>query len=138
MSGCLQCHATDAAVVGVPLPASGDLVCGQCHRAAAAVEPFAASDWQPAAWPDIVGDAAAAAGTGSSADAPPPIPHTLDARGYCQACHAGPAAVAEIRTTHPERSSCRQCHVQAPASANDVFARPTDDHAAVLLAEETP
>jgi len=52
---------------------------------------------------------------------PPPIPHTLQLRDDCLACHAGPAAVAEIRTSHPERVNCVQCHV--PRSAEGTFAR---------------
>jgi cytochrome c-type protein NapB len=58
---------------------------------------------------------------------PPPIPHALQMRENCRACHAGPGAVAELRTTHPERVTCRQCHalgappveafVRAPAEA---------------------
>ena len=43
--------------------------------------------------------------------APPAIPHTLQLREQCASCHAGPGARAEIRTTHPERARCRQCHV---------------------------
>ncbi len=42
---------------------------------------------------------------------PPKIPHTLQLRGNCSACHSGPAAPMEIRTSHPERTNCRQCHV---------------------------
>ena len=43
--------------------------------------------------------------------APPTIPHTLQMREHCLACHAGPASRVEIRTSHPERPRCRQCHV---------------------------
>ena len=43
--------------------------------------------------------------------APPTIPHTLQMRENCLACHAGPASRVEIRTSHPERPRCRQCHV---------------------------
>jgi cytochrome c-type protein NapB len=42
---------------------------------------------------------------------PPPIPHRLQDRGYCLSCHAGPSAIREIRTSHPERVHCRQCHM---------------------------
>ena len=41
------------------------------------------------------------------------------------ACHGGPAAVEEIRTTHPERGNCRQCHVPA-VTEEEVFTRPLD------------
>lgn len=45
-------------------------------------------------------------------EAPPVVPHPVFMRENCTACHAGPAAREEIRTTHPERQNCRQCHVE--------------------------
>ncbi|MFK7825761.1 MAG: hypothetical protein AB8G05_16530 [Oligoflexales bacterium] len=39
------------------------------------------------------------------------VPHRLQMRENCLSCHSGPAAVAEIRTSHPERLNCLQCHV---------------------------
>ncbi len=44
--------------------------------------------------------------------APPTIPHPVFMRENCAACHTGPAAREEIRTSHPERTRCRQCHVE--------------------------
>jgi cytochrome c-type protein NapB len=52
---------------------------------------------------------------------PIPIPHTLHLRENCLTCHAGPAAPPEIRTTHPERVHCQQCHV--PSDGQKVFER---------------
>lgn len=43
--------------------------------------------------------------------APPTLPHKVFMRENCTACHSGPAAREEIRTSHPERPRCRQCHV---------------------------
>ena len=43
--------------------------------------------------------------------APPRVPHTLQLRKDCLACHLGEAAREEIKTPHPERSRCLQCHV---------------------------
>jgi cytochrome c-type protein NapB len=48
---------------------------------------------------------------------PPVMPHPLFMREDCEACHAGPGARPEIRTSHPERARCRQCHVQVGAAA---------------------
>lgn len=45
-------------------------------------------------------------------EAPPVIPHPVFMRENCIACHSGPAAREPIRTTHPERVRCRQCHVE--------------------------
>lgn len=53
------------------------------------------------------------------AGAPPVIPHKVQMRENCLACHAGPAARPEIRCSHPERTRCVQCHVHpvAPGEA---------------------
>lgn len=48
--------------------------------------------------------------------APPTIPHRTLMRGDCMSCH-GPKGLFALRTPHPERQSCQQCHV--PAAAND-------------------
>jgi len=53
--------------------------------------------------------------------APPPIPHQLQNRGNCIACHVGPGTVAAIRVEHPSRGNCRQCHV--PESNTALFER---------------
>ena len=51
--------------------------------------------------------------------APPTIPHKTFMRENCVACHSGPAAREEIRTPHPERSRCSQCHV--PTQTRSMF-----------------
>ena len=49
--------------------------------------------------------------------APPTIPHKIFMRENCAACHTGPAAREEVRTSHPERGRCRQCHVAVTTRA---------------------
>lgn len=51
--------------------------------------------------------------------APPTIPHKTFMRENCGACHTGPSARAQMRTPHPERVRCRQCHV--PVVTREVF-----------------
>lgn len=117
-TSCLQCHVPLDELVGRPLSDAGSVVCSQCH-----VDPdapprtFVDSDWGPAAWPET--DQRAMAGS------PHLIPHDVESRGNCLACHSGPGAVAEIRTDHPERVSCRQCHV--PAGTGRGLWPPADD-----------
>ena len=68
------------------------------------------------------------AGDRATAGAPPRIPHRLLMRENCVACHDGPAAREEIRTDHPERDRCRQCHV--PVETRSTFesaAEPSPD-----------
>lgn len=112
---CLQCHAGDDALYGDAPPADApNALCRQCHDTRSLIRQSVLIDWRPAAWPSL----APRPGDGT----PPPIPHELALRGNCNACHAGAAAVAELRTTHPERTDCRQCHV----STSDIqpFTRP--------------
>jgi cytochrome c-type protein NapB len=42
--------------------------------------------------------------------APPTIPHSTLMRSDCLSCH-GPQGLYGLRTPHPERQSCVQCHV---------------------------
>lgn len=51
---------------------------------------------------------------------PPIIPHQIQLRENCLACHAGPSAPKEIRVSHPERVNCRQCHVLNNKEVTDI------------------
>lgn len=77
--------------------------CTQCHVPQAEVAQFAATGFLAAPAPAIKRPALPGG--------PPPIPHTLQLRTDCAACHVGPAAPLAIRTSHPERTNCVQCHV---------------------------
>lgn len=113
--GCLSCHANGDYVP--PLKAYAPVVphpeminCRQCHVAGERKDRslFAQSDFEPLAPPPIHQPALP--------KGPPAIPHALEMRNNCLACHGGPSAPKEIRTTHPERSNCRQCHVTSQAT----------------------
>jgi nitrate reductase (cytochrome), electron transfer subunit len=119
---CLACHGSggwvprfDAYAPVTPHPEM--LSCRQCHVPQAGRPAFRASDWQTPAPPALRG----AAMRGS----PPPIPHALQMRENCRACHGGPGAVAELRTSHPERVTCRQCHALGAPPA-PAFTRPAE------------
>ena len=115
IGSCVTCHDADgAAIAGVGVapasphgdgPASGALRrCRQCHVPATPTALLVASRFtglQQGPWK----------GSRATVGAPPRIPHALQMRGECLACHAGPGARVELRTTHPERVRCRQCHV---------------------------
>ena len=116
MGACLQCHVGDGELMAIALPTTDPSArCRQCHTPGAGRWTEATLNWKSLAWPNPTAQIAGRE--------PRAIPHTLDFRGNCLACHAGPAGVAEIRTTHPERANCRQCHVTSDA-ATDVFVRP--------------
>jgi cytochrome c-type protein NapB len=126
---CVQCHTLQ----GVSLPGVGfspptphqktpglsaDSRCQQCHVFKRSDTLFAKNsfvglkqDLQP--------------GKRLNSMAPPVIPHKVFMRENCVACHSGPAAREVIRTPHPERERCQQCHVSKKASSVFSRSRPT-------------
>jgi len=64
----------------------------------------------------FVGLPAPTAGPRAFAGAPPQIPHSTWMRSECMSCH-GFVGLQGIRTTHPWRNNCTQCH--APSSKLD-------------------
>ena len=116
MGACLQCHVGDVKLMSTPLPGMDPSArCRQCHAAGALLWRESSTGWKPLPWPQL------ASKPGQLT--PPPIPHSLDFRGNCLACHSAPAAVKEIRTSHPARANCRQCHVEANVETLE-FERP--------------
>ena len=116
MPACLQCHVGRDEVTGVSLPSlDPSTVCRQCHAPGAARWAESLVDWRPMARPSRTSPA--------EDGGVPAINHDLFFRGNCLACHSGPSAVAEIRTTHPERADCRECHVLPDPGVSE-FTRP--------------
>lgn len=115
---CLQCHVGVDSVMGTADPgADPNSRCPLCHGLnGGPPRADATLTWPTTIWPAL--------SLRTPNRTPPPIPHDLQFRENCLACHAGPAAVAEIRTTHPERINCRQCHVVLNADVV-AFARGT-------------
>lgn len=109
MRACLQCHVGDAQLMAIAPPtADPNTYCRQCHVPGGPRASDAMLTWKSLSWPLVMRT--------TVGRTPPPIPHDAPMRVNCLACHAGPSGVAEIRTTHPERANCRQCHVQGDAS----------------------
>jgi len=105
---CLTCHAKGGWTAELkrhtPItPHPEQTACRQCHIEQTAATLFVDIDWMSIDTPRL--------GRSSLPGAPPPIPHELQMRGDCVACHVGPGAVASIRVEHPSRGNCRQCHV---------------------------
>jgi len=105
---CLACHArggwSEELKRHTPItPHPEQEACRQCHVAQTAEKLFVDIDWRSVATPRL--------GRSELPGAPTPIPHELQMRGDCVACHVGPGAVEAIRVEHPSRGNCRQCHV---------------------------
>ena len=112
---CVSCHdseGTEVEDVGYapPLPhsqthgMSQDSRCAQCHVFVQDKGLFKPNEFEGVAQDLRKGDRA-------FPGAPPRMPHQIFMREDCLVCHGGPAAREEIRSSHPERRRCLQCHV---------------------------
>ena len=79
--------------------------CQQCHVATNTSELFVGSDYE-GGWSYPLGTVGQPMG-------PPLIPHPMTLRENCLGCHGEDASEPALRTTHPERVRCEQCHVPA-------------------------
>jgi nitrate reductase (cytochrome), electron transfer subunit len=118
---CLACHEKGGWTAELkrhtPLtPHPEQTACRQCHLPESQQALFQPNIWMSVS-PPVLGRAYLPGG-------PPPIPHDLQMRGNCIACHVGPGAVTAIRVQHEARGNCRQCHV--PDLYGGLFQRPTD------------
>ncbi|MBX2947472.1 MAG: hypothetical protein KF725_16710 [Cyclobacteriaceae bacterium] len=120
---CLQCHQNGGYVeqfkAFAPVTPHPELInCKQCHVPVNTNALFKATAFE--------GLKAPAIGNRAMEGSPPVIPHTLQLRENCLACHAGPAAPKAIRVTHPERVNCRSCHALKPLTPIE-WERPDND-----------
>ncbi len=94
-TSCTQCHVVESS----PVP-GGSVLADDSRAVANNFDGIDAPTSGPRAW----------------SVAPPQIPHRVFMRENCDSCH-GVNGRDPIRSTHPYRESCTQCH----ASANDAF-----------------
>ncbi len=119
---CLVCHERGAKVGDRIAPMMGHRPlssCTQCHAPSAAARPAwlrEALEQLPAAPEETTLTARATVeefgGRGARAypHAPPALPHTRFMRERCESCHGVTGSVG-LRTSHPVRQSCQQCHL---------------------------
>jgi cytochrome c-type protein NapB len=109
---CLACHADGFQLGGrraSPVPHERYASCTQCHVSSEAsfrvvsANPAAAA---PSSWRGLV---SAEGGPVAYPGAPPAVPHSTRMRERCDSCHGAEGWVA-LRTPHPARRSCLQCH----------------------------
>jgi cytochrome c-type protein NapB len=110
---CLSCHAKGgySQEFGKFIPVTPhpeNTLCYQCHAQVQTEKLFVETEWESIIPPRL--------GRSFLSSSPPPIPHHLQLRENCIACHTGPGAVIEIRVEHSARGNCRQCHVPAVQS----------------------
>lgn len=108
-NSCLKCHQNggfvDAFKAYAPVTPHPEMInCKQCHVSQNTTSLFKQTNFRSIMVPEV--------GSNNALNGSPPIiPHQLQLRENCLACHAGPSAPKEIRVSHPERVNCRQCHV---------------------------
>lgn len=114
---CAICHERGLVIGDLIAPAMSHAPygsCVQCHVVAA--DPRPGSVTPPAPASTFVGLEAPGGGARAWDGAPPTIPHTTWMRDRCESCH-GVFGALGMRTTHPWRQSCTQCH--APSATLD-------------------
>lgn len=108
VGSCVSCHGAGRVIDGVVArPMSHQFLpnCTQCHS------PVSNPDIGPLYPSDVVFTGLSSPGPGARAwpGAPPVIPHHTRMRENCMSCH-GSHGWPGLRTTHPERVNCLQCH----------------------------
>lgn len=104
---CLSCHekggySPEFGSFAPVTPHPENTLCYQCHTQVTTEKLFVESEWESISPPRL--------GQSSLPGSPPSVPHSLQLRENCIACHTGPGAVVEIRVSHASRGDCRQCH----------------------------
>jgi cytochrome c-type protein NapB len=112
-AACLECHGrpTQIGSISVPQISHAQFTnCIQCH-----VSSVGPSSWWMARNESLsdgnrfAGKELSGKGTRAYTGAPPTVPHTTWMRDNCMSCH-GPGGTVALRTPHPDRQSCSQCH----------------------------
>lgn len=140
---CLACHGAGLKVGQVIAPKMSHHYlpnCTQCHVESAQNAPWALAAATPRT--EFVGLSEPGRGERAGPGAPPTIPHAVWMRSSCTTCH-GSLGKEGLRTSHPWRANCTQCHAPSrgfdwspldlpPTPARDP-AQPTGAFAGTLL-----
>lgn len=120
---CLACHGTGWQVgnlIAVRMSHPVYANCTQCHVESARREPSEIGTPVPN---DFAGVVRAGPGERAWLGAPPVIPHPSWMREECASCH-GVLGRPGLRTTHPWRTSCTQCHASSASLDQLPFLEP--------------
>jgi cytochrome c-type protein NapB len=113
---CLSCHERGAKIGGKVAPRISHErydSCTQCHVVASSPLPDGETPVVESAFDGLRPESR---GERAWPGAPPTIPHTTRMRSQCVSCH-GPGGLNGMRSSHPYRQSCTQCH--APSAEMD-------------------
>jgi cytochrome c-type protein NapB len=124
-ASCLACHGPGLAVkdkVASRMSHAAYGSCTQCHVSSAGIGLPGTDTALVAALAEnqFVSVPSPTRGTRAWPEAPPTIPHSTLMRSDCLSCH-GPQGLFGLRTPHPDRQSCVQCHVADARLDQHVF-----------------
>lgn len=118
VASCYQCHGEGRNIDGViasKISHQHYTNCTQCHAQAATPGPGNIPELSIAN--TFTGLASPSRGLRAYVGAPPQIPHATTMRENCTSCH-GVLGQKGLRSTHPWRANCLQCH--APSASLDL------------------
>lgn len=114
---CLACHDQGLRIreATAPMMPHRELSsCTQCHVVEGSPVPGQPASADPREVPNTFAGLASPNGGPVWSMAPPQIPHPTAMREQCLSCH-GPLGASALRSTHPSRESCTQCHTSSAA-----------------------
>jgi len=120
-ASCLACHGVGLVVkdkVASKISHAAYTSCTQCHVPAVGprIPTSEIALREPLTENQFAGLNAPLKGTRAWPQAPPTVPHSTLMRSDCNSCH-GPQGLFGLRTPHPNRQACVQCH--APGAEMD-------------------
>jgi len=108
--GCLACHGEGMKLANRVAPKISHEAyqsCTQCHVVGDSPRPLA--QYKDTPRNGFVGLASTGNGARAWPGAPPTMPHPTLMRTDCASCH-GAKGLPGLRTSHPDRQNCQQCH----------------------------
>jgi len=114
-AACLACHGEGAEIAGKQAPAMSHKsysMCTQCHAMEREEHAFVTTLGSYPEEHGFVGAQEVETGARYHDGAPPQIPHSVFMRENCSSCH-GVHGDLGMKSTHPERQNCKQCHAAA-------------------------
>ncbi|MCF6284919.1 MAG: hypothetical protein L3K26_07000, partial [Candidatus Hydrogenedentes bacterium] len=112
-SNCLVCHSKKGTYFGKISPRTPHpqlTNCTQCHLPSKPAFVYVEADLVETSWKGLETPTAAPR---ANRVIPPTMPHRKFMREDCQSCHSYQSPYTSMRTPHPQRMNCAQCHVPA-------------------------
>jgi cytochrome c-type protein NapB len=136
--GCLTCHGEGMKLgerVAPKISHAPYQSCAQCHVVSDSPRPLA--EYKGVPGNTFTGLASAGHGGRAWNGAPPTMPHTTHMRTDCASCH-GPTGLPGLRTSHPQRQNCQQCHASSARLDQRLEETPGPGQPGSRVAGETP